>query len=1221
MPSLINLRILDVSNNKLESLDGLSSLPKLEELYAHRNELRDILPVMSCGQLRVLNAANNHITSLDTTLKVLSNLRFLQVLSLHSNPLDREPHYQGDILRVVNIMTLDNVSVKPLPRREEDHQRHADNMFSLKDAARQAFQDRMRVAKERLDENVSFLQRRIVGLQHEYEDFQAKLKADLEACLRQQNRRELPGHLDNMQTTPKSRKQMRHVREECRLGSCAVMNGDKSSSLPHASKDQKVNERVAKFPKDPILEDLVMEELASQSLFCLNPDIETLKKEAGLCEEGTSRLKDALTVVDNNITQLQEVKKRLESQQWVNGNGYYPHDMSWYYGHRRSWWDGPNVCHSEDTDNSTADSTITHHYKTAYQVCEESESAYRCTTTISSSEGKITKTETFECCRGYGRQEDDFGCPQRLRLVNLPATAQNLGLNDLLRAVSSAGLEEPLTDSTFTVFAPQDGAFSDVTATRLERNRAMMVSGAIPETMSAGELQSVLLGHVLPESRRASSFRDEDVLQTGSPYDSTIRINFYSRPEKLTTANCVRVTSTDNLATNGVIHVVDKVLPTVTSSLMEMIQRDPQFSFLNTAVTRADLVSALQGEGQLTLFAPTNDAFRKLNQNTLNRLLSGDPKCLANVLKQHVLPNTICSAVIRGRVKSRNLLDNYLNLTRNDDGKVFVDDAQVVRADVMATNGVMHVIDDVLVPDDALDIVDVAEKNGLTELVGLVQAARLTSTLQNAANVTVFAPNNDAIQALPASTVRQLTSDPNLLRSVLTYHVVPEEVTCRSLQNNQLLNTLNPGAQIRINEYSNFPYGNGHALTAQCAPIVLANVGACNGIAHVIDKVMLPPRGTVVDVLAADPDYSTLVRLVKIAGLADALQADGPLTVFAPNNQAINQLDRETLRLLQRDTDLLTSILKLHVYADNLCCAGIFRNPWWRHQRITPLSANETLFLSRDRNGDPFVNDVLITDCDKTATNGVVHGIDRVLLPRPDPCQEQDQKLCELAATFGKDLVLEDLVMEELANQSDLFCLVCPNKRATNICLDCGDMYCAACASGHKKMTVTRHHIQQDLPQAIRNAPSAARASSEPRYDDDIISSTSPLDSIRHGHDASSRENPDIEALKKEAGLCVEGISGLKDALTVVDNNITQLQEVKKRLEGQQWLLRIYSTRLARPDDVLLVNTQAMLPRLRRVREDCCPPENATLAKLIQSVNKLMQPAARATNVESGTHL
>ncbi|KAL8606509.1 hypothetical protein ACOMHN_037740 [Nucella lapillus] len=185
LPSLTNLKILDVSNNKLHSLDGLTSLPKLEELYAHRNELRDILPVMSCSRLRVLNAANNHIAGFDTTLKVLSNLPQLQVLSLHSNPIDREPNYQGELLRSGRaLMTLDNVTVKPLPKREEDRQRHAGNMFSLKDAARQAFHDRMRVAKDRLDDNVSFLQRRIVALQHEHEDFEGKLKADLEACLR-----------------------------------------------------------------------------------------------------------------------------------------------------------------------------------------------------------------------------------------------------------------------------------------------------------------------------------------------------------------------------------------------------------------------------------------------------------------------------------------------------------------------------------------------------------------------------------------------------------------------------------------------------------------------------------------------------------------------------------------------------------------------------------------------------------------------------------------------------------------------------------------------------------------------------------------------------------------------------------------------------------------------------------------------------------------------------
>ena len=70
------------------------------------------------------------------------------------------------------------------------------------------------------------------------------------------------------------------------------------------------------------------------------------------------------------------------------------------------------------------------------------------------------------------------------------------------------------------------------------------------------------------------------------------------------------------------------------------------------------------------------------------------------VLKQHLLPNVICSEVIQGRAKSRNVLSNVLNLTRTEDGKVFVDDAQVIRADVMATNGVMHIVDAVLVPDD-----------------------------------------------------------------------------------------------------------------------------------------------------------------------------------------------------------------------------------------------------------------------------------------------------------------------------------------------------------------------------------------------------------------------------------------------------------------------------------------------------------------------------------------
>ncbi|KAK7101208.1 transforming growth factor-beta-induced protein ig-h3-like [Littorina saxatilis] len=655
------------------------------------------------------------------------------------------------------------------------------------------------------------------------------------------------------------------------------------------------------------------------------------------------------------------------------------------FGRQRDWWEGPNVCHTEDTDNGTAsdEATITHHFKTATQVCEQSETAYRCKSTVQGPNGQVTKTELYQCCHGFTRKAGEFGCPEKLRLNDLPATAQELGLNDLLTAVTTVGLAEELARSNFTVFAPVDGSFPIPQGSGFtlgEKPKAIMVSGPMQSEIES-ELQNIILGHLLPEPRRASSFSDEDILLTGSPVDSTIRINFYSRPEKLTTANCVRVTSTDNLATNGVIHVVEKVLPTVTSSLLDLIQRDEQFSYLKTALARANLVPTFRGDGQFTLFAPTNAAFQKLDPILLDRLLSGNPECLQKVLNQHVLPHVICSAVIQGKAMSRNLLHNFLNLTRTDDDKVFVNDAQVVRADVMATNGVLHVIDDVLVPDDALDLVSVAKNSGLTELVKLVNAAGLVSTLQNADNVTVLAPSNEAIQALSPEVVKKLTSDPALLQSVLTYHVIPEELTARELYNERVLDTLNAQGKVRVNHFSQFPFAHRQVLTVQCAKVIAANVGACNGIVHVIDQVMLPPSGNVVDVLAADPNYSTLVRLVKIAGLADYLQRPEALTVFAPTNKAFSQVPKELLKELEGDREQLADILKLHVLERNLCCSGIFNNPWWRTQVRT---LGGVVSLSRDRSGRPRVNDAMIDSCDNTATNGVVHGIDSVLLPEPE---------------------------------------------------------------------------------------------------------------------------------------------------------------------------------------------------------------------------------------------
>lgn len=658
------------------------------------------------------------------------------------------------------------------------------------------------------------------------------------------------------------------------------------------------------------------------------------------------------------------------------------------FGRQRDWWEGPNVCESMEESNQTESdgNAIAHHHKMALQICEESETAYRCKSTIQSPEGVLTKIKLFQCCHGFSRKHREFGCPERLRMDDLLTTAQNLELNDLVKAIKTVGLDEELIRGNFTLFGPVDGGFPLPSGPGLmlqDQHGALMVSRPILDKME-DDLQAVLLGHVVDGPRRASSFADEEILETASPFGSTIRINFYSRPAKITTANCVRVKSTDNMATNGIIHTVERELPTVTATLMDIIDKDEDFSYLRTALGHANLVPELKGEGQITLFAPTNAAFQNLERRLLDRLLRGDSKCLEKVIKQHILPHVICSTIIQGRAKSRNILRNYLNLTRTEDDKVFVNGAQVVRADIMATNGVLHIIDAVLVPDDALDLVSVAKKNDLTEFVSLTGAVGIIPTLQKAENLTVFAPSNEAIKDLPPPVAEKLnSSDKAFLLSVLNYHVTTQDLSTRQLYNNRLLPTLDGDNKIRINEYSSFPFGDKRVMTAQCVPIVVPNVEACNGIVHVVDKILLPPEGNLVDVLAANPEYSTLVRLMKVSGLADSLQEEGPFTIFAPNNKAFEELGGEGLKELESNLDELANIIKMHIFQEHLCCTGIFYNPWWRHQRVRTLNGH-SIFLTRNRHDLPAVNEVPIGSCDNMATNGVVHGIDS-LLPIRDP--------------------------------------------------------------------------------------------------------------------------------------------------------------------------------------------------------------------------------------------
>ncbi|GFO03193.1 transforming growth factor-beta-induced protein [Plakobranchus ocellatus] len=669
-------------------------------------------------------------------------------------------------------------------------------------------------------------------------------------------------------------------------------------------------------------------------------------------------------------------------------------------GGMRPWWEGPNVCQSEKIEEKNTTDTsgeegegveLSRHFSTRFQICDESESVYKCTITQHDQDGHRKMVILYECCKGYERQKGDDGCPRQVELRDLLTLADELGLSDFLKAVSGAGLEQELMSREVTVFAPVNGGFGGASdfdvmgpSIVLQRDAPYTITEVDgSESRVQERIQSGLMSHVISGARRSSSFHDEEIIETGAFEATGIRVNFFYTPkQKLMTANCVPVVSRDNRGSNGVIHTVERLLPTVTESLMDMVKSRPDLSTLKTVLATARYVPKLEEDGQGTLLAPSNDAFARMNPRLRGRLLAGDKKCLQKVVDNHILPHTICSSVIQGKARTLNSLGHYLNISRSEDDKVFVHGAQVTQRDIMATNGVMHVIDEVIVPKEALDFVDVLEKEGFTELLNLVEAAGLTKTLEMAENVTVFAPTNAAIQKLPENLRSRLIQDRELLREVLFYHVSPNADERRHLYKGQSLPTLTEGSNIRIDTYSLHPFHHYGVLTAQCAPLTGTRMEACNGRVRAIQDVMIPPRGNVVDVLSLDKKFSILVSLVKRAGLADALQEEGPFTVFAPNNRAFEQLGQEVLEDLDQDVEKLKTVLKRHVIQDNLCCAGIFRrHSWFGHSRVRTLSGHR-LRVSRDYSNTPRVERASITTCDSTATNGNVLEIDSVLLDR-----------------------------------------------------------------------------------------------------------------------------------------------------------------------------------------------------------------------------------------------
>ncbi len=283
--------------------------------------------------------------------------------------------------------------------------------------------------------------------------------------------------------------------------------------------------------------------------------------------------------------------------------------------------------------------------------------------------------------------------------------------------------------------------------------------------------------------------------------------------------------------------------------------------------------------------------------------------------------------------------------------------------------------------DEPVDIVQTLQADSrYSILVEAVVAAELTSTLSSPGPFTVFAPTNDAFAALLTElglSKAQLLADKPLLTAVLTYHVLPARVARASVPLGKAVTTAGGG----IFKIDATP-GGGLAITDgrnRVAGITRTDLEASNGVIHVIDKVLLPADKNIVQTAQALPQFSILVEAVVAAGLADALSATGPLTVFAPTNDAFAALLVElgvTKEQLLANTALLTQVLTYHVVNGRVLKADVPVGPAITTLQGETFTVDATLAIT-DRRG----RKAGITATDVLTSNGVIHVIDKVILP------------------------------------------------------------------------------------------------------------------------------------------------------------------------------------------------------------------------------------------------
>jgi transforming growth factor-beta-induced protein len=588
--------------------------------------------------------------------------------------------------------------------------------------------------------------------------------------------------------------------------------------------------------------------------------------------------------------------------------------------------------------------------------------------------------------------DDGTTTPDGVTIVDF--VANNTEYSLLGAALDAAGLTATLSGTTnFTVFAPNNAAFSSF----------LSANGfASLDDVPVDALREILLNHVLEGVNNSGDLATGYTTSLATGASSSQNLSMFINTASGVRINGVsQVTQADISVDNGVIHAVDAVigLPNITAQALA----NPQFSILVDALIAAsdsnvNYVDLLSGTtaAPFTVFAPTNDSFVSLLTVLGLSSLNDIPQNLLQiVLNYHVIAgaNVRAEDLVNGGTATTFQGEN---LTFNLTGGAKIIDAtgtpsNVIATNVQTNNGVIHAIDKVLLPQAAIDIVD-PTITGLAmmtpDLSILAQALQITgldaALNDRNADFTVFAPTNASFNAflntngfasindVPVTALTQVILNHALTGTALSGSLSTTYTTTLATYantSNNLSMYINTSSGVRINGV---------------ADVVAADILAANGVVHVVDAVINLP--SVVTFALADPTFSNLVAALTRPDQPDFVSvlttpngtSPAPFTVFAPTDAAFADLLVElgVGGLGDIDGSTLTAVLNMHVIAEaNVRAEDLVSGT------VTTLGGNITIDANNATITDPNgrVSNIIVVNVQ--AANGVIHAINKVILP------------------------------------------------------------------------------------------------------------------------------------------------------------------------------------------------------------------------------------------------